>query len=306
MYKGSVTALEPGAHYAGHTIVRLLGSGGMGQVYLAREPGSAREVALKLLPPELAGESRFRARFEREARLASSLAHPHVVPVFGSGDADGMLWMTLGFVDGPDLNVVLAERERLHPAHAALITSQVAAALDAAAAEGLVHRDVKPANVFVETVNARPHAWLGDFGLSRATDSQSGLTGTGMFLGTIHYAAPEQIQAEEVDARVDVYALGAVLYKTLTGEVPFQRGRDVDVAMAHIVEPPPRASDAEGVPEAFDAVIARAMAKQPGDRYASAGELGAAAVAAAEPSGEPPEWRGPASPSAGDDAPTAA
>jgi len=307
MYKGQVTALEPGADFAGHTIVRLIGSGGMGQVYLAREPGSERDVALKVLPAELAGEPRFRARFERESRLASSLSHPHVVPVLGSGEAEGTLWMTLGFVDGPDLSTVLAERGRLHPADAALIASQVGAALDAAAAEGLVHRDVKPGNVFIEAEGGRPHAWLGDFGLSRATDSQSGLTGTGMFLGTIHYAAPEQIQAEEVDATVDVYALGAVLFKALTGEVPFARERDVDVAMAHIVDPAPPPSEAEGVPGAFDEVIRRAMAKLPGDRYPSAGELGAAAVEAAQESGEPPEWRGPerASPG-GSDEPTAA
>lgn len=302
-------ALQPGAVFAGHRIERLLGSGGMGQVYLAGEPGSGRRVALKLLPAALAGEERFRARFERESRLAASLSHPHVVPVHATGDDDGVLWMSLGFVDGPDLMSVIAERGRLHPADAALIVSQVAAGLDAAAAKGLVHRDVKPGNVFVEAAGGRPHAYLGDFGLSKATDSQSGLTGTGMFLGTIDYAAPEQIQAEPVDATVDVYALGAVLHKALTGEVPFPRNRDVDVAMAHITEPPPRPSEsAEDCPTALDEVVARAMAKQPGDRFASAGDLGRAALAAAEAAGPPPEWRAPpgASASGEADAPTLA
>ena len=301
--------MQPGVVFAGHRIDRLLGSGGMGQVYLAEESGSGRRVALKLLPAALAGDERFRARFERESRLAASLSHPHVVPVHATGDEGDTLWMSLGFVDGPDLAAVIAERGPLHPGDAALIVSQVAGGLDAAAAKGLVHRDVKPGNVFVEAADGRPHAFLGDFGLSKATDSQSGLTGTGMFLGTIHYAAPEQIQAEPVDATVDVYALGAVLYKALTGEVPFPRNRDVDVAMAHITEPPPRPSEsAEGCPPAFDEVVATAMAKEPGDRFASAGELGQAALAAAEPAGPAPEWRPPGGASApGEaDAPTVA
>ena len=301
--------LQPGAVFAGHRIDRLIGRGGMGQVYLAEEAASGRRVALKLLPAVFAGDERFRARFERESRLAASLSHPHVVPVHATGDEDGTLWMSLGFVDGPDLRSVIAEHGRMHPGDAALIVSQVAGGLDAAAAEGLVHRDVKPGNVFVEADGGRPHAYLGDFGLSKAADSQSGLTGTGMFLGTIAYAAPEQIQAELVDATVDVYALGAVLYKALTGEVPFPRDRDVDVAMAHIVQPPPRPSESSpDCPAGFDDVVARAMAKEPADRFASAGELGEAALTAAKPAGPAPEWRSPAGGSAsGDaDAPTVA
>ena len=148
--------LAPGDSFAGHRIERLLGTGGMGQVYLAAEPGSDRPVALKVLPAELAGEERFRARFERESRLAASLSHPHVVPVMGTGEQYGLLWMSLRFIDGPDLASVLAERGRLHPADAALIASQVGGALDAAAAGGLVHRDVKPGNVFVEAAKERP------------------------------------------------------------------------------------------------------------------------------------------------------
>jgi serine/threonine protein kinase len=281
----------------------------MGQVYLAVEADTQECVALKLLPSVLAGEERFRRRFERESRLAASLSHPHVVTVRGTGDADGSLWISMQFVDGPDLLSVIAEHERLHPADATLIVSQVGEGLDAAAAQGLVHRDVKPGNVFVATAAGRPHAYLGDFGLSKATDSQSGLTGTGMFLGTIAYAAPEQIQAEAVDSAADVYALGCVLHKTLTGHAPFERRRDVEVAMAHITEPPPRPSEvAPGVPAALDAVVARAMAKHSDDRFPSAGELGRAAMAAADAAGRPPEWKAPATPVPGgdSDAPTVA
>ena len=288
----------------------LLGRGGMGEVYRATREQDGRAVALKLLPAALAGEERYRRRFGRESRLAATLSHPHLVPVLGSGDHDGALWISMQLVDGPDLASVLAERRTLHPQHAARIAAQVGAGLDVAAGEGLVHRDVKPGNVFVEAAGDRPHAYLGDFGLTRATDSQSGLTGTGIFLGTIAYAAPEQIQAEDVGPAVDVYALGAVLYRTLTGELPFPRPRAVAVAMAHITEPPPRPSVHEpGCPQALDDVVARAMAKDPADRFGSASELGEAALAAAAQAGEPPGWvevtPSPPPSGGGDDAATA-
>jgi serine/threonine protein kinase len=283
----------------------------MGHVYLAREPGTARGVALKVLGASVSGDVRFRRRFEREARLAATLDHPHVVPIYRSGEEDGTLFLTMRYVDGPDLRTVIAEHGPLHPGDAALIVSQVGAALDAAAAAGLVHRDVKPGNVFVQADGGRPHAYLGDFGLSKAMASTSGLTRTGFFVGTIDYASPEQLQAEPVDHRTDVYALGALLYKALTGSVPFPRERDVDKMIAQVTEPPPSPSElTPGVPAALDAVVRRAMSKRPAERYESAGELGSAAVAAAEVAGDPPPW--PSSeatlplPSADPDAPTTA
>jgi serine/threonine protein kinase len=281
----------------------------MGEVYLAREPESGRSVALKLLSPKVAADEPFRRRFERESRLASKLDHPHVVPVYRSGEADGTLFMTMRYVDGPDLREVIAERGRLHPADAALIASQVGSALDAAAEAGLVHRDVKPGNVFVQPDGGRPYAYLGDFGLSKAMGSTSGLTRTGFFVGTIDYCSPEQLQAEAVDHRTDVYALGALLFKALTGEVPFPREREVDKIVAHGTEPPPAASEsAPGVPAALDAVVRRAMSKRAEDRYSSAGELGVAAVGAASEAGPAPAWTSerPAAPLADPDAPTAA
>jgi serine/threonine-protein kinase len=169
----------------------------------------------------------------------------------------------------------------------------VGSGLDAAADAGLVHRDVKPANVFVATRDGGPHACLGDFGLTKATDSQSGITATGKFLGTIGYAAPEQIQGEQVGRATDVYALGVLLYRALAGVLPFPRPRAIAVAMAHLSQPPPRPSESgPGCPQALDDVVARAMAKEPAERYASATDLGRAAVAAAAQAGDPPPWPG--------------
>jgi serine/threonine protein kinase len=303
-------SLPAGTVFAGCRIERLLGAGGMGHVYAARTLDGSERVVVKVVLPELAGQERLRRRFEREARLAAALSHGHVVPVLGSGVVEGRLYLVMRYVDGPDLGAVLADRGRLHPADAGLIVRQLGSALAAAAAQGLVHRDVKPANVFMGSERGRPHAWLGDFGLSKSAGSTSGVTRTGMFVGTIDYAAPEQVQAERVDARADVYALGVLLYKALTGEVPFPRARDVDKILAHLAEPPPRPSEAvPGVPDAFDGVVAHAMAKDPGDRYPSAEELGRAALGAADAAGSAPPWNETAPPRAATakpDAPTAA
>ncbi len=285
------TELQPGAELAGYRIDELLGIGGMGHVYRATPVAGGDGVALKVLLPQLAGDLRFRARFERESRLARQLDHPHVIAVRDAGEQEGRLYLAMDLAEGLDLEAVLIDRGPLHPGHAALIISQVASALDAAAALGLVHRDVKPGNVIVAERDGAPHAYLADFGLSKRADSQSGLTGTGQWVGTIDYAAPEQLQAQQVDQRTDVYALGALLYRTLTAEVPFPRDREVDIMMAHLSEPPPRPSaGAQEVPDEFDPVVARAMAKEPDDRYPSAGELGRDTLAAAEPAGAPPPW----------------
>ena len=284
--------LLPGDRFAGHVVVRELGRGGMGRVYRATREADGLEVALKLLPPELAGEDRYRRRFARESRLAASLSHPHLVPVLDAGEHDGALWIAMELVEGPDLGAVLTERGTIHPANAARIVAQVGGGLDAAAREGLVHRDVKPANVFVVAREDAPHAYLGDFGLTKATDSQSGITATGKFLGTVAYAAPEQVQGEQVGPATDVYQLGGLLYRALSGAQPFPRTRQIATAMAHINDPPPRPSEANrACPRAMDEVVATAMAKKPRKRYPTAAALGAAALAAAAEAGPAPAWR---------------
>ena len=284
-----MSPLRPRSVVAGWRVERLLGAGAMGHVYLAVGTGGER-TALKVIPDDLARNDRFRRRFEREARLAAAIDHPHVVRVLDSGEADGYLYIATSYVDGPDLHEEIARRRCLHPGDAGLIAWQLGSALDAAAVAGLVHRDVKPANVFVGVEGGRPHAFLGDFGLSKGTASESGITRTGFFVGTIDYAAPEQVQGDPVDARTDVYALGALLFDALTGEVPFPYARALDKVSAHISEPAPRPSRLVTLPPAFDAVVARAMAKAPDDRYGSAGELGREALAAAEAAGAPPPW----------------
>ena len=283
--------LEPGSTFAGHHVDQLVGRGGMAEVYEATPAGSDEPVALKVISPAFAGDIQFRARFERESRVAMEIKSPHVVGVHEAGEFEGSLYMTMDYIDGPDLAGVLLAAGRLHPCHAALVVSQVAAGLDAAAEHGLVHRDVKPGNVFLESTGDEPHAYLGDFGLSKHVSSTSGLTATGQWVGTVDYAAPEQIQGEAVDHRTDVYALGALLHSLLTGDVPYPRQRDVDKLIAHITEPPPRPSEVvSGVPAEFDAVCTCAMAKQPGERYGAAVELGRAALEAAESAKPAPVW----------------
>ncbi len=278
-----VVALAPGTEFAGHRIEALLGQGGMGLVYRATQLSLERPVALKLIVPEYAGDILFRERFKREARLAARIDHPNALPVFEAGEADGMLFLTMRYVDGTDLEAMIAGEGALSPELAATIIGQVGAALDAAHAVGLVHRDVKPANVLVERgPGGEAHAWLTDFGLTKQVGSASGLTKTSMWVGTVDYAAPEQIQSMTVDARADVYALGCVLFQALTGRVPFPRDREVSKIMAHATEAPPSVTEVlPAAPAAFDEIVRRAMAKDPAERHQSAGELGRAALDAA-------------------------
>ena len=212
--------LEPGEEFAGYLIEEEVGRGGMGVVYRARQVALDRAVALKLVAPELVKEPGFRERFQRESRIAASIDHPNVIPIYHAGEEDGKLYITMRYVEGTDLREMITQRGKLPFAEAARIVSEVAAALDAAHARGLVHRDVKPANVLID---GSGRAYLTDFGLTKHAGSASGLTKTGMFVGTLDYIAPEQLQGGEVDARVDVYALGCVLYQSLTGVVPFPR-----------------------------------------------------------------------------------
>lgn len=272
--------LHTGSLLAGHRIERVLGRGGMGVVYLATQLSLERPVALKVIAPELAEEPGFRARFQREARLAASIDHPNVIPVYEAGAQGSALYLTMRFVDGTDLNALIRRGGRLDPAHAAHVVSQVGAALDAAHARGLVHRDVKPQNVLLCGPRGREHAYLTDFGLVKRSASVGSLTRTGGWVGTIDYIAPEQLRGEPVDGRADVYSLGCVLFEALTGRAPFLREREVATLWAHIADPPPVASElAPDVPEELDGVIRRALAKSPDERYASAGELGSATLA---------------------------
>jgi serine/threonine protein kinase len=274
--------LVSGSAFGDYRIERALGRGGMGIVYLATELRLERPVALKVIRSELADEESFRARFRSESRTAASVEHPRVITVFGAGESDGLLYVAMRYVPGTDLGRLLAAHGALEPADAADLIAQVADGLDAVHAAGLVHRDVKPANVIVgdrQPGDQHPSAYLTDFGLAKAVASTTGLTLTGELIGTVDYMAPEQIEARRVDARTDVYALGCVLFHAVTGDVPFPQRESTAKMWAHVNEPPPaaRADDPSSV---LDPVIRRAMAKDPARRFPSAGDLGRAAVAA--------------------------
>ncbi len=273
--------LGAGDEFAGYRIERRLGRGGMGILYLAIEPGLDRRVALKLIAPEAAADEIFTRRFAEESRIAASIEHPNVVPIYAAGEEDGIPFIAMRYVAGSDLARRVERDGRLAPDLAAALIAQVGNGLDAIHAAGLVHRDVKPANVLVSGEGGEEHAYITDFGVARNVSTHSGLTQTGRFVGTLDYVAPEQISGGPVDARVDVYALGCLLFKLLTGQVPFPREGEAARLYAHLNDPPPAPSlYAPEVPPALDQVVARAMAKQPADRYPSAGDLGRAALAA--------------------------
>jgi serine/threonine protein kinase len=277
-----MSSYQPGAEIAGYRIESLVGRGGMAVVYRAEDLRLGRKVALKLLTPQLAGSEQFRARFIRESRLAASLDHPNIVPIYEAGEADGQLFIAMRYVLGSDLKGLLGEQGgRLSAERTLRLMVQIGDALDSAHRAGLVHRDVKPGNILVVAgaERARPglgdHVYLTDFGLTkRAAELSGGLTGTGHFLGTVDYVSPEQIQGRPVGAGTDIYALGCVLYECLTGQLPFRRDDDAALLWAHLVEsPPPVTGVRPELPGAVDAVVARAMAKDPADRYASCEEF---------------------------------
>jgi YVTN family beta-propeller protein len=251
-----------GTELAGYRIEALIGRGGMGVVYRAHDLALDRDVALKLLAPHLADDISFRERFLRESRLAASLEHPNVVPIHDAGEIDGQLYIAMRFVEGSDLKAVLHQGP-LEPPRAVRILEQVAGALDAAHARGLVHRDVKPSNVLID---GREHVYLADFGLSRYLGDAATPLGPAKSLGTAAYVAPEQIRGEEVDGRADVYALGCLLYECLAGKPPFQRGSDAATLYAHLEEPPPTLPSLEQV-------LPKGLAKEPADRYQTCSEL---------------------------------
>ena len=267
-------SLAAGTTLATYTIERLLGRGGMGEVYLATQAGLGRKVALKLLTPELAADPRFRERFITESRLAASLDHPHIVPIYEAGEADGQLFLAMRYVEGNDLGAVIANDGRLQPDRALGLLVGIAAALDAAHDRGLVHRDVKPGNILVaRTTRGEEHAYLGDFGLTKQQGSDVGFTRTGQVVGSVNYVAPEQIEGRPIDHRADVYSLACVLYTALAGRPPYPRETEVATLWAHVQAEPPRLSDIDPTLAPYDRVIAQGMAKDPANRYQAAGEL---------------------------------
>jgi DNA-binding beta-propeller fold protein YncE len=303
-----MTVLSQGTEFAGYRIEGVVGQGGMGVVYRATHIRLNRPVALKVIAPDLAGEADFRARFERESQLAASIDHPNVLPVYEAGEADGRLFIAMRFVEGTDLGALIEHEGRLDPARAARIVAQVGAALDAAHRRGLVHRDVKPANVLI-TGDDLEHAYLADFGVSKSGETGGGLTKTGALVGTLAYVAPELLTGGRADARSDVYALGCLLFNAVTGNRPFERETEAAVLFAHMSEEPPAASTSNPDAAPLDDVIRAAMAKDPQDRPASAGALGQAAVAAVDGGGgpapdvtrlSPPAGRGSHPPKAGE------
>ena len=252
--------LSDGDEFAGYRIERRLGRGGMGILYLAIEPGLERRVALKLIAPEAAADEVFARRFAEESRIAASIEHPNVVPIYAAGEEDGVPYIAMRYVAGSDLARRLAREGRLAPEIAVDLIAQVGNGLDAIHAAGLVHRDVKPANVLLSGDDGGDHAYITDFGVARNVATESGLTQTGRFVGTLDYVAPEQISGGAIDARVDVYALGCLLFKLLTGEVPFPKDGEAARLFAHLNDPPPAPS--LYVPEVLDGARRR---RDPGD-----------------------------------------
>jgi tRNA A-37 threonylcarbamoyl transferase component Bud32 len=285
-----------GSRIAGYQIQELIGRGGMAVVYRASDVRLDRPVALKILAPELARDSAFRQRFIRESRSGASVDHPNIIPVFEAGESDGVLFIAMRYVAGRDVRALLDREGPLRPSRVVSIVTQIASALDTAHARGLVHRDVKPANMLLGTVAtgvAPDHVYLSDFGLSKLSVSAVSLTGTGQFLGTIDYMSPEQIEGRTIDGRTDLYALACATFEMLTGRPPFQRDQDLAVMWAQVSAPPPSARQLrpELAPQ-VDHVIAKALAKTPDDRYATcldfAAELRAACAIRPEPSAGPP------------------
>ena len=286
-----VTLPMVGDELAGYRLRGVLGRGGMSVVYEAENPRLGSTVALKVLAPELATNDLFRARFLRESRIAASLNHPNVIPIYDMGAHDDLLFIAMRYVVGADLRVVLKAKRVLTPDQALLLIGQAGRALDAAHRNGLVHRDVKPGNILIERGSddeSEPdHVYLSDFGLSKHAASRSGLTATGEFMGTVDYISPEQIRGRPVDGRSDIYSLGCVLYECLTGRVPFSKDINAAVIWAHVEEMPTAPSSVQPtLPPSIDHALAKALAKDPADRYATCREL-VAAVRAALPGATP-------------------
>jgi serine/threonine-protein kinase len=262
-----------GTELAGYRIEGVIGRGGMSVVYLAEHARLERKVALKVLAPELAGSERFHDRFLRESKLAASIDDPNIVPIYDADEAEGVLFIAMRYVEGSDLKQTIRDAGPLDPQRVSAIVDQIASALDAAHARGLVHRDVKPANVLLTPDD---HVYVSDFGLTKRAVSVSGLTETGQLIGTIDYVAPEQIKGDPVDKRADIYSLGCLLFECLTGHAPYPRDIEVGVLWAHVETPPPiLTQERPDLPPEVDDVLALAMAKDPAERTAAAGDVAA-------------------------------
>ena len=266
--------LDRGSVVGGYRIDSVISRGGMGVVYRATNVALHKVYALKTLAPELTEDVQFRERFKREMRIAASISHPNVVGIHYAGEHEGTLFLVMDFIYGTDLHHLLRDAGGLEPDRAVDLVVQFASALDAAHAKGLVHRDVKPANMLITVRDGEEHGYLTDFGIAKRSDSVASLTATGGVVGTVHYMAPEQVTGEHVDARTDVYALGCVFFQMLTGNVPYERENSIATLFAHVHDPPPAlpAELAELYPT-FGSVIEQAMAKKPEDRYVSAGDF---------------------------------
>jgi Tol biopolymer transport system component/tRNA A-37 threonylcarbamoyl transferase component Bud32 len=296
-----------GTVLAGYRVDELLGRGATSAVYRAEQPWLDRRVALKVLSPELAEDRVARERFLRECRLAASLDHPSIIPIYDAGEAQGEVYIAMRYVEGGDLRHLLEREGPLDPARTLFLLQQVADALDTAHDHGLVHRDIKPGNILVEPGPDGERCYVSDFGLTKRLASETGDTASGGFTGTIDYVAPEQIEGQPPDARADVYSLGCVLFECLTGRVPYPRDNELAVIYAHLQDLPPKVTDLQpDIPPAVDDVLARAMAKRKEDRYPTCRELleafrtavgspadqgQAAGVAGAKPKAGPPKRR---------------
>jgi serine/threonine protein kinase len=281
MDRSGRSQLERGSEIGGYRINALVSRGGMGVVYRATHIALNRIYALKILAPELSHDEKFRERFKREMRIAASLHHPNIVAIHYAGEDGGQLFFVMDFIQGSDLREVLAKTGAIEPERAVALLMQFASALDCAHARGLVHRDVKPANILITVRDGEERAYLTDFGVARRSDTVAGLTAQGALVGTVDYMAPEQINGVPTDARTDIYALGGVFFQMLTGRVPYERDNSIAKLFAHVHDPPPAVQgEVADLYPTFGPVLDKAMAKEPADRYVSAGDFARDAEAA--------------------------
>ncbi|MEV4461928.1 protein kinase, partial [Microbispora sp. NPDC049633] len=265
MTEGPVMPPLVGRRLGDYTIEAVVGRGGMATVYRARDQRLGRAVALKVLAPQLAHDDRFRDRFVRESRMVASIDHPNIIPVYEAGERDELLFIAMRYVEGSDMRKLVQSEGPLPVGRANPLFAQIASALDSAHAHGLVHRDVKPANILV---TQSEHVYLTDFGLTKSSAAEAGLTSHGHFMGTPRYVAPEQIRGLPVDGRSDLYAFACVVYEALAGQPPFQRDTELALLYAHVShDPPPLTPYRPDLPHAVNAVLLRALAKAPDDRF---------------------------------------